>query len=459
METETGRKFEHLIETKNQIKNALIDQGQEVLDTDTFRSYVDKIKNISGGSTWTEDELNPDLAWGRQVYDENNLEGYPYKLLELIFADTTQSTLTLTGHSVLKTSDGATYENPEYNNLTITHYWNDDNAKNATYYKGEKLRWIILFNSKNYDELAIRLPNLIYFCSNCKVNISGKPTLITFDFVDEGKLSSSSSNQTIAGASLERIPTFQRNVSSSLLQYGVSFSGSPNLKSVKIDYDTSVVTLINNPFRDCSSLRQNPYFNTSNVTNFSYWFSKCTSLRKYQTLDTKSSTTFSNMFENCKTIETIEMGDTSNGTSFSSFAYYCENLRTLKNLDLIKATNVSSMLSYCYKLENLDVRNIAISLQIGSGTYWGHLLTVESLTNTIKELWDMTSSSTKTLTMGTANLQKLANVYVKLIDVTDEMRTEDPYIDNKKPFVVCESTDEGAMLITEYVTSKNWQLA
>ena len=64
------------------------------------------------------------------------------------------------------------------------------------------------------------------------------------------------------------------------------------------------------------------------------------------------------------------------------------------------------------------------------------------------------------MTFGTANTAKLENVYVKLIDITDDMRAEDEYIDNKAPFEVCESTDEGAMLVTEYVTTvKNWKLA
>ena len=39
------------------------------------------------------------------------------------------------------------------------------------------------------------------------------------------------------------------------------------------------------------------------------------------------------------------------------------------------------------------------------------------------------------------------------------MRAEDEYIDNKKPCVVCESTDEGAMTLTEYAISKNWAIA
>jgi hypothetical protein len=164
------------------------------------------------------------------------------------------------------------------------------------------------------------------------------------------------------------------------------------------------------------------------------------------------------MFNRCKTIEYIEMNDTSNCTSFSGFVSSCDNLRTLKNINLIKATSVSSMLSYCYKLENLDIKNITISLQIGSGTYWGHLLTDNSTIKVFQELHDLTGGTTQTLTVASPILTKTDNIYVKLIDVTDEMRAEDPYIDNKKPCVVCERTDEGAMSLKEYGISKNWQI-
>jgi hypothetical protein len=61
--------------------------------------------------------------------------------------------------------------------------------------------------------------------------------------------------------------------------------------------------------------------------------------------------------------------------------------------------------------------------------------------------------------MASYNIDKLASVYVRLIEVTDEMRSEDDLVDEKKPFEVCNSTDEGAMLITDYVLTKNWALA
>ena len=43
--------------------------------------------------------------------------------------------------------------------------------------------------------------------------------------------------------------------------------------------------------------------------------------------------------------------------------------------------------------------------------------------------------------------------------VAIKMRAEDDLIDEKYPFARCESTDEGATLITDYISVKNWKLA
>ena len=104
------------------------------------------------------------------------------------------------------------------------------------------------------------------------------------------------------------------------------------------------------------------------------------------------------------------------------------------------------MFNGCANLTNLDLRNIKVSLQIGSGTSWGHLLIVDSLVNTIKEL--VTQTSYKTLTMGTANREKIANLYCKIIDNTDP----------KKTMELCESTEEGAMTLTDYAQLKKWNI-
>jgi hypothetical protein len=74
-------------------------------------------------------------------------------------------------------------------------------------------------------------------------------------------------------------------------------------------------------------------------------------------------------------------------------------------------------------------------------------------------LHDLTGGTTQTLTLSNPIKTKIDAIYVKLIEPTDEMIANDPYITNKKPCVVCESTDAGAMTLREYGISKNWQIA
>lgn len=51
MSNSTKRKLEYIKETKELLKAALIEKGQPVRDTDTFRSYVDKVRAIEGGGS------------------------------------------------------------------------------------------------------------------------------------------------------------------------------------------------------------------------------------------------------------------------------------------------------------------------------------------------------------------------------------------------------------------------
>lgn len=50
MDATTKNKLEYLLQTKEEIKAALIDTGQTVEDSDTFRSYADKIRGIEGSA-------------------------------------------------------------------------------------------------------------------------------------------------------------------------------------------------------------------------------------------------------------------------------------------------------------------------------------------------------------------------------------------------------------------------
>lgn len=285
------------------------------------------------------------------------------------------------------------------------------------------------------------------------------------------------------------------------------------------NFDTSKVTTMSYMFRYCSALAELNVdnFDTSNVTNMTYMFFACKVLPSLDvsSFNTSKVTNMNNMFSSCYKLTSLDLSgfDTSKVTNMSNMFYDCRELeslnikgwnlgevttmsyflyankkleeidftdvdtskvtnmtgmfgssqiKTIKNLDMVSVTvnsYTSSMLSSCTNLENLYLKNIRADLAIGYYTTWGMKYSNENLIFIANELWDLTGSTSHRLSMSTPSKTVIKNIYVKLVDVTDEMRANDQYIDNKKPCVACESTDAGAITLEEYIISKNWSVA
>ena len=199
-------------------------------------------------------------------------------------------------------------------------------------------------------------------------------------------------------------------------------------------------------FQGCQNLTTIPEIDTSNGTTFMSMFCECQNLTTIPKIDTSIGTTCYYMFYKCQNLTTIPEIDTSNTTTFENMFYECQNLTTIPKLDTSNGKSFVKMFYGCSELTNLSLYNIKKTIQIGSGTSWGHLLTVDSLVHTIKEL--CTVSSSQILTIGSANLGKITNLYCKITDDTTE----------KKEMELCESTDEGAITLFDYALSKNWSI-
>lgn len=130
-----------------------------------------------------------------------------------------------------------------------------------------------------------------------------------------------------------------------------------------------------------------------------------------------------NAFENCTALETVITGGSE--TWFSEFTYAFKN---------------------CTNLKNLILKNIRKSLQIGSGETWGHLLTVDSLINTVKEL--INTGSARTLTMGSVNKAKIADIWCVVTDDTTA----------KMAIEIVEAGTEGAMTLEDFAGLKGWSI-
>jgi hypothetical protein len=176
-------------------------------------------------------------------------------------------------------------------------------------------------------------------------------------------------------------------------------------------------------------------------------FSNCSKLKKVKLELPSSSINCAYMFGYCNELETIEV---SYNFASSTFPIRTKGLRILDEVGGNSVYNYASyMFQNCKNLKHVTFDTIyRTSLSIGYGTDYGHLLTIESLLSAIQACRSYTSKYT--LTVGATNLEKLANVYVKITDETDT---------NFYPFEVCESTDEGAMDINTYMALKNWKIA
>ena len=247
--------------------------------------------------------------------------------------------------------------------------------------------------------------------------------------------------------------------------------------------DASNATELSHMFGGCQHLEDlgNVIFGDK-IENVTSMFSGCRALKSASAINTVNCKSFDHMYYDCRKITSIPELNTSNGIVLRRLVSCCTLLTTMPKLDTAKAEDVSNMFSECISmvsipeldlrsatltgnmfyncraLVSLRIKNLKVSTQIGLGTSYGHLIKVEDLIFTIYHLRDRGEATPRTLTVGTKNLQKLAGVYVKLVPITDEMRAEDDLIDEKKPFEVCESTDDGAMLITNYVSLKHWAL-
>ena len=252
---------------------------------------------------------------------------------------------------------------------------------------------------------------------------------------------------------LTEVPLFDtKNVTS----MSHMFDNCRSLTKVPL-FDTSNVTSMDNMFYYCEKLTEVPLFDTKNVTSMVSMFDGCSKLTEVPLFDTKNVTGMYNMFAYCLSLTEVPLFDTSNAMLMHYMFRSCSKLTKVPSFDTRNVRDMDYMFDSCRSLTECWLRNIKTTLKVGAGTSYGHLLTVDSLVHLIYELRD--TGSSKTLTVGSANIEKLASVYVKTVSVTDEMRAEDDLVDEKLPFVVCESTDEGAVLITDYANFKNWQIA
>lgn len=286
--------------------------------------------------------------------------------------------------------------------------------------------------------------------------------------------------------SLKKYWDFKKSAS-----YGMQNATYEYLDDFFVFDDTSNITDARNFFYNCANLKALPNLDWSSNIRFDYFCNGCSSLEGEIVLRCPNSSNQLNYtFNGCKKITKISILELSFSANtfdlkmqMEYLARNCINLTevyfdtTVKalyldyafdgctNLLKVSPMDLSEILSYkktnifrgCTSLTEITFLNIKLSIVIASGdgtgdSDYGTKLTLESLLGLCQEC--INTGNALTLTVGSANITKLSEVYVKL--------TNEPEVDEtlpKLPMVQCESTEEGAMLVSDYMALKQWSLA
>lgn len=146
---------------------------------------------------------------------------------------------------------------------------------------------------------------------------------------------------------------------------------------------------------------------------------------------TKDFTDFSSMFFNCSSLTSIPLLYTSNGKNFAEMFRYNSKLVNVPPFDTTNATNINLMFGNCSSLVTLSAFNVPnltskpnyplqscgnlenfggfIGIKVSFDIAGSKKLTHQSLLNVLNGLYDLTGSSSQTLTIGSTNLAKLTD--------------------------------------------------
>lgn len=353
-------KLEYLQETKNQIKNAITEKGVTISDTDTFRSYADKIASISTGTGTSSDDWQPEPDWWDiETILENDTEDYSQKIICLLTdeLDDGATKSQVRGADKYKLSDGQVIETTSSSSENIYNIF--DITKDKACSKGYKTRYIIYYKNSDFDANIILPDNAIY---------------AIFSGV---KFSNTCFNSKIFLQGIKFINNTQYTATSITSMFG----GCHNLKSITgLEISESVSTA--SAFTYCSVLEKIPNIDTRNTTNMYNMFSYCSALKKIPNIDTRNTTSMNNMFISCF------------------------NLKEIQNLDMVNVTNTINMFSSCNSLTNIqNINNIKVSISFSNCNRLNH----STLLRLLNALVDLTDQTTQTLTLGSTNLEKLTD--------------------------------------------------
>ena len=156
------------------------------------------------------------------------------------------------------------------------------------------------------------------------------------------------------------------------------------------------VTTCYKMFNGCSSLQSVTPPSLPSVTNCGSMFKSCSSLQSITLPELPLVTNCASMFWSCSSLQSLYL-DMPNCKNFNSFAVSCRSLHTVEIVDVRKATDLTNSFNNCSSLQNVTCVEELPKCNISFNT--SSKLTLDSVTNIITHLPDLSGENSKTLTL------------------------------------------------------------
>ena len=173
------------------------------------------------------------------------------------------------------------------------------------------------------------------------------------------------------------------------------FHNCISLQSVKLPPLPSLVNCLG-MFHSCISLQSVTLPELPSVTNCQIMFYNCKSLQSVTLPSMPSLIKCGSMFMLCPSLQSLRI-DFPNCKDLSQLLYACNALHTVEIVDIRNATNLENAFLNCYSLQNVtcveELPKCSISF------FWSSKLTLESITNIITHLPNLSGENSKTLTL------------------------------------------------------------
>ena len=301
-------KLNYLLETKKAIKNALIKKGVGVSDTDTFKSYADKIEGIQAGSSDVSEYFTDTISASNSSYF-----GWITAIKKYI-------------PQLNVNTNGLAYFFAYYPNISIPKLNFTTDIKYMNYMFNHSKLENIDFTEFAEGINTINVKNMQYMFSDCSnlisLNLTGLDTSNVTNMYQMFGYCIKLENLDLSGLNIHNVENF-----------GYLFSNNQKLKN--IEYGEN--------------------FDTSNVANMSYMYGNCPNLITIPKLNASKIINIYNFLNNSNT--------------GSSMEFILETFGGLENLGMAYATTQSANYSnytldlrYCPNLTHTSLMNVINNL-------------------------------------------------------------------------------------------------